>query len=290
MIMISPKIIYRIIFVLTFVRLIGFFQFSQAQVEILTTTNSENQLIEFIQPENRKYPQNRGKTTNNRITGGGRRPYQESQEIMILVPPKSKINEKESCLCELTVSEYPTFWLYIPSNIPINSRLRFQLRGEDTKSVLVDKKAIEFSVLKTGGILGFQLPSSQKPLEVNKHYYWYFKVLLPTDPDAPLELSGWITRIEDNYSQGSTTPQDLSYNYASNGIWYDALTELAKFRYQNPTTLDIEENWKSLLHSADKQKLLENIADQPIVNYHSADDNNQSLNDKSEMMLVPITN
>jgi hypothetical protein len=56
-------------------------------------------------------------------------------------------------------------------------------------------------------------------------------------------------------------PREQINLYAANGIWHDALTNLAQLRQTNPEDAALMADWESLLKSVN----LEAIATEPIV-------------------------
>jgi hypothetical protein len=94
-------------------------------------------------------------------------------------------------------------------------------------------------------------------------YKWYF--IIDCDPDAPPVVEGWVQRVAPNPTLASqlqkATPQQRVALYAANGIWHDALTNLAELRSANPGDDTFSNDWASLLQSVG----LEAIATEPIV-------------------------
>lgn len=111
------------------------------------------------------------------------------------------------------------------------------------------------------------------PLNVDRQYRWYFdidcSVSASSDYSAtPDSLTGIIERINlsDNVAQElNATPNPLNQvaTYAKHGIWYDALTELAQLRLQQPENPDFKQAWDKLLR--DRYVNLAKIYSEPIL-------------------------
>ncbi len=67
-------------------------------------------------------------------------------------------------------------------------------------------------------------------------------------------VDGWVTRV-------NLPGMSNSGSYAEQGIWYDAVTSLARQRLQQPIDLQLQHDWIDLLKSVN----LEPIAKQPLV-------------------------
>jgi hypothetical protein len=160
----------------------------------------------------------------------------------------------------LTVAEHPTFWFYVPYSLTPSLSVEFSLQDEKGKEVY---KTFLTTSETSPGVVGFELPSTEAPLEVGKMYHWFF--LIYCTPEDPVFVDGWVKRVALNPSLNrqlaQATPQQSFALYAKAGIWYEAVTSLAKLRRKNPDDATLSAEWTQLLKSID----LDAIAQEPIT-------------------------
>ncbi|MEG4498150.1 DUF928 domain-containing protein [Microcoleus sp. F10-C6] len=168
--------------------------------------------------------------------------------------PKNKIGR--------TVSEYPTFFFYLP---PTKAELA-EFTLEDPSRKQIYKQELKISNLS--GVIGVSIPANTNvpPLEAGKSYRWNFTVICDSQDRSSDEIeSGVVRRVElsaDIRSQlEKADPRQKTVIYAENGIWQDALSNLAAARRANPNDAELAADWKTLLHSVK----LGQIAKEPIV-------------------------
>ena len=162
----------------------------------------------------------------------------------------------------LTTSARPTFWFFTPYANGSTFPAEFVLQNEDGSDVYRTPVALP----PQSGVLGVRLPSEVTALQPNTSYRWFFRIYCnqkKTDP--PIFVEGLIRRVslEQPIARQLKTvdPRQKVALYASNGIWYDALTTLADLRFANPQDESLIADWKSLLASID----LANLAAVPLV-------------------------
>ena len=161
----------------------------------------------------------------------------------------------------LTAAKSPTFWFYLPYTLTPKNSVEFVLKDDRDKYVykteLTGKKV-------TPGIVGLRLPP-KVALNPELDYNWYFLVYCePQDRDKFAYVNGSVRRIENSYLSSSSelsSPQEQLHFYASEGLWYDALTNLAERMSANPQDVAIKDNWATLLRSVG----LEKLAGEPFV-------------------------
>ncbi|MGB5960181.1 MAG: DUF928 domain-containing protein [Coleofasciculaceae cyanobacterium] len=163
----------------------------------------------------------------------------------------------------VTLADYPTFFFYIPD---------VNLEGVEGEFILINQDHQEIYkeiVALTAGdsIVRVELNPTPAlpPLEVGKSYYWIFSLLLDkVDKSGNRDVAGWIKRVEPNSAIKSqlvaATDKAKPAIYASNGIWYEAVTSLANLRCASPNDKTILSNWSSLL----QQVKLPEIAKKPL--------------------------
>lgn len=158
----------------------------------------------------------------------------------------------------LTTSKSPTLWFFNPYSLTSKLPITFVLEDEQGRNVYKTSFAAPGT---QSGVVGFRLPSTAH-LEVGKKYRWYFSV--DCDSVAPALVQGWVQRVAINPRLKSqlqlATPRQRVALYASNGIWYDALSRLAELRAANRKDVALVNDWISLLDSVG----LEAVAHQPL--------------------------
>ncbi|MBD0395798.1 MAG: DUF928 domain-containing protein, partial [Microcoleus sp. C1-bin4] len=92
------------------------------------------------------------------------------------------------------------------------------------------------------------------PLEVGKDYTWKFTVVCDAQDRSSDQLeSGIVRRVELSADilreLENADPREKTFIYAQNGIWQDALSNLAATRRANPNEPVFQTDWESLLDS-----------------------------------------
>jgi hypothetical protein len=154
----------------------------------------------------------------------------------------------------ITSTEYPTFYFYIPDANLEGVKGELVLRNEKDKEIY--KKTVPLKA--TDSIISFDLSNSPSlpPLEVGKSYYWVFTILFDEfDRSSNSDVAGWIKRVEPNselkQQLNTVLPHRKPAIYAANGIWYEALSSLAKLRCSSPNDATLVSDWKSLLQQVE---------------------------------------
>ena len=162
----------------------------------------------------------------------------------------------------LTVAERPIFWFYIPFPLTAQRPIEFVLEDDQ------GKEFYQTTFTQPGissGVVGFELPSTAPPLEVNKTYRWYFYVYCTPDrTDEPTFAEGSVKRVAINSSLARqlerSKPQQRFELYAKAGLWHEAVTSLAELRRKNPEDVTLQNEWTTLLQAMN----LDAIAKEPI--------------------------
>ena len=161
-----------------------------------------------------------------------------------------------------TISDYPTFFFYLPQ--PNAELAEFILEDENGNQIYGQALTIK----NLSGVIGVSIPANTNvpPLEVGKKYSWVFSLVCdPEDRAADKVEKGTVRRVElsaDILRQlDAADPREKTVIYAENGIWQDALGNLAAARRANPNDKDLAADWESLLDSV----TLGEIAKEPIV-------------------------
>jgi Domain of Unknown Function (DUF928) len=154
-----------------------------------------------------------------------------------------------------TTKSHPTLWFFIPS-APPGTELVFSLQDREEQDIYRSS----ITTPTQPGVISIQLPSGQPPLQLGRDYRWTLTARVPCDNDEPtrVHVDGWISRV--NLAVGAKD----SYTYATQGIWYDAVTSLAQERLQEPNDPDLKQEWIDLL----KLVNLNQIADRPLLKHN----------------------
>jgi len=159
----------------------------------------------------------------------------------------------------LTLAERPSFLVNVPKSTA--QKIFFILKDESGKIYYQTTLPID----GRHGILQINLPASVSPLEVDKQYEWGVAIIC-TDklqPDSPF-VSSRIRRVAPSANLvthlSKASSIDKAKLYGTNGIWYDAVTTLARSRKQEPTNTLLQSAWSDLLNQAG----LGEIASQPL--------------------------
>lgn len=179
----------------------------------------------------------RPRNARNTSSSGGRRgecPVGNKQ-LMVLIPETDPGN---------TTQSHPTFLFYLPFGRtsfqpsgkaePIEiTTAKFMLLDENRRPFL--KEPIVLSLPDEPGIVRFTLPASEKPLEVDRDYNWFFSIVCdPEQPSANPSVQGWLTRVQTPPSLTSQLKklpqQDQHRAYQDAKLWFEHLALLAQNR------------------------------------------------------------
>jgi hypothetical protein len=137
---------------------------------------------------------------------------------------------------------------------------------QDENRNLIYEQAL--TIKNSSGVISVSIPANTNvpPLEVGKNYTWVFSLICdPDDRSADQIEKGTVRRVELSADiLGELENADLrrkTFIYAQNGIWQDALGNLAAARRANPNELVFQTDWESLLDSV----RLREISQEPIV-------------------------
>ncbi len=160
----------------------------------------------------------------------------------------------------LTVSERPTFFVYLPK-VAIKEVL-FSIQDEKYNN----HYQTTLKVVNPGGIFSFQLPDNIPPLEIGKNYRWFVVVVKEGEnlKADTANVRGWIKRVANNSNMLDKKLErpglEKAAMYGKAGLWYDTLSTLAEAKITQPKDAIVAQEWQYLL----KQAGLQSIANQPI--------------------------
>ena len=180
-------------------------------------------------------------------------------KFLTALAPIYQTKDSESVVWGLTTVEHPHFWFYVPYQLTSNHAVEFVLQDDRGNYIYRTK----FSGTGTlPGILSVQLPSNVS-LQTEQNYSWHFLIYCDS-PTPSSYVNGLIRRVELSRLESqlnSLTPQERAILYADEGIWSDALTELAQLRRVAPQNERLMDDWVSLLQSVG----LEELALEPLI-------------------------
>ncbi|WP_019507727.1 DUF928 domain-containing protein [Pleurocapsa sp. PCC 7319] len=153
---------------------------------------------------------------------------------------------------DFTLSEFPTFLFYVPYGAKDISLMEFLLLDE-TQTKTIYHTSVQLN--QQPGIIKIQLPQEARyALVENQTYHWRFNLDCQSNqaivPD--LFLQGWIRRIPitseiKNQLQSAQSSEYLVYR--DQGIWYDAIANLAELHFATPANEQLTKDWNDILRS-----------------------------------------
>ena len=179
-----------------------------------------------------------------------------------------------------TVFDYPTFFFYL--YLPKTEETEETEKTEETEAetrvklaefILKDESGKQIyqqnlTISNLSGVIGVSIPADKNvpPLEVGKKYTWRFTLICnPDDRSGDKIESGVVRRVElsaDILGElEKADPRRKTFIYAREGIWQDAVSNLAAARRANPNDTNLAADWKSLLDSVK----LDKIAKEPLL-------------------------
>jgi hypothetical protein len=190
---------------------------SSASLIAQTPSNNQKRARQTFRPPNRGAPR-------NRTAAASRNGCPILNKAPVALIPARDIN--------LTFSERPTFWLYVPVFPPQARISEFVLQDQEYNDIY----RTSFTLPEKSGIISVTLPTiNQKVLELNRTYRWFFKINCnPQDKSAYFLVDGKIERVSPT-------------QYPSENIWFDNLTKLAESMKTAPQNTTIRDEWVAFL-------------------------------------------
>ncbi|HEY9597433.1 MAG TPA: DUF928 domain-containing protein [Cyanophyceae cyanobacterium] len=236
--------------------LTGFLTLAQSPHVVLATGIPQSWEAKAYQP-----PINIG--TPRRVAGGGTR---GSSDCAMNETPKPLTALVPNNHFGVTVTAYPTFFVYMPALEPQDTPKIVEFAVEDSNKNPVYKAQFQTSGMP--GILTLSLPKQAglSPLQVNQDYRWSFSVVCDAeDRSKDMTVGGLIRRVQldsalNNQLQQASPEQQIDL-YAAAEIWHDALATLAQLRRDKPNDPMIGQKWQQLLNAVG----LKNIEPESLV-------------------------
>jgi hypothetical protein len=155
----------------------------------------------------------------------------------------------------LTVSERPTFFVYVPKTTA--KEATFTLQDADRNLIYRTKVALS----ETGGVIRITVPETVKALEIDNDYRWVVEIhcIADLDPDNPF-AEGWVRRTSVNANlagklETAKTSLERAIAYSQEGIWYEALANMADAVRSQPQDSTLIKSWEELLTSVGLQAI-----------------------------------
>lgn len=210
------------------------------------------------------------------FTRGGSCSEAGTEQITALVPA-TRPEEVARMLTDSTVDDYaavdytlsrhPIIFAYV-SGLEPGTEIQFTLQEE--WEPFEELHNVRFTVDGSSGIIGVRVPEDVT-LEPDTLYRWYMAIDCNADDPAENPIIGSVIQRPSNAAWLSRDNVDMSILmtelnqaedtdkpaiYAEMGIWQDALSSLAKLRYDNPNNTDIHEDWVTLMEEADMPQFI----------------------------------
>jgi Domain of Unknown Function (DUF928) len=144
---------------------------------------------------------------------------------------------------ELTASEHPTFWFYLPDRSNPETRLEFVVQDAADQYVY---KTVFNQPNAIAGLISLTLPEQSPALVANAVYSWTLSI--QCDPKHPSQMAfirGGIQKVA--IANKTNDPEATAQLYAQQGFWYDAITILAEALQTQPVRQSTAQLWQDLL-------------------------------------------
>ena len=242
----------------------GFLTTAQAQTRTPTQTTGNSRLKQVTFEPRKDQP------APTITVGGGRRndgkclqdrqaSAQSSTEVKPLDQLLTPLLRSPVTEPQLTVSARPTFLVYVPQT----SAKAMELKLEDSNGQ--DFYYTTLNLSSTPGIVSIQLPTNAPELEIGKDYKWLVSMVCGSGAPEDSFVDGSVRRIQADSTLSQierAKPLDKVALYAKNGVWFDAVANLAALRKAQPNDPQVASAWKELLQGAG----LDAIANAPLKN------------------------
>jgi Domain of Unknown Function (DUF928) len=203
----------------------------------------------------------------DRTTGAGTRNGQWCQKstpsttgnnlpLMALVPMQQSGGSALSG--GLTLSERPTFWVYLPANSAKQVVLNIQeqeetLQGNRIESTFKPHSQTFFTTNGASGLMSLTPSETSPPLTIGKTYIWAMVLVCEkVHPDNPV-VTAWVHRVAPPGTLKPETTLAQASWYGGQGLWYDALTTLAQAKPVK--TPDLSDTWNNFLKSGELESI-----------------------------------
>jgi hypothetical protein len=242
----------------------GFLTTAQAQTKTPTQTTSSYRLKQVTFEPRKDQP------APTITVGGGRRndgkclqdrqaSAQSSTEVKPLDQLLTPLLRSPLSDPQLTISAHPTFLVYVPQT----SAKAVELTLEDSNGKGIYRTTLNLP--GTPGIVSISLPTTASALEIGQDYKWFVSMVCQSGSPEDSFVEGSVRRIQADSTLSQidqAKPLDKVALYAKNGVWFDAVANLAALRKAQPNDPQVASAWKQLLQGAG----LDAIANAPLRN------------------------
>ena len=193
--------------------------------------------------------------------GGGTRGTCEQDPEDAYYVPVSPIGQ-----VGLTVSEYPTFFIYVPEAPARTIQLSILARKDENTEEPVT--SVTFRTPRKAGIITISIPPNPKNgLKVGQQYRWEMEIVCNRiDRSGNAAMEGFIERVSQDQigvNLANAKDADLPTIYANQGIWYESLASAIKLRASNPNNSKLMADWEKLITSVNLNPEAESAEDHP---------------------------
>ena len=166
---------------------------------------------------------------------------------------------------DFTVSEFPSFWFYIPYSRQEIKSLEFVVNNEkETKTIYITS----VQLLDQPGIIKITIPSKQDySLKINETYRWYLNLKCkqntnnePEQNEPDQVVNGWVQRIAlaPKLEKDLTSLENQKYiAYKRHDIWHDYISNLANLHFNYSGNSKFNRDWNQLLKAIDKEWVIQ---------------------------------
>jgi len=234
----------------------------QVQSQVATEQNKSVVKKTKPLPDSKTVPNGRPQKRQAGARRDGCPDLSQPRPLTALVPEEEKTKKSIPDLAN-TVSDYPTFWVYMPQRPESVKYGEFVLQDKENKTIYERKLTLP----KESGIIGIDLPKESKyALQENNEYQWYFTLFCNEQENSSeyIYVHAWIKRIPLTSSLENQLKVLQKEDYPineSNQIWYDRLTIFAEKNLTNSNSHQGINAWIHLLKSIG----LGELASAPIV-------------------------
>ena len=154
-----------------------------------------------------------------------------------------------------TVSEYPTFWFYMPYTADEVQNGEFSILTQDEETRIYKTS---FEPPAQPGFVSITLPADvETNLQEGQYYHWYLTLscLSSTEAVTNLNIDGWIQRV-------SAAPDRT----LSPEMWYDMVDYVAAQLQTAPANeTELRQLWSDLLESVGLEQFIQEPVIGPVV-------------------------
>lgn len=184
--------------------------------------------------------------------GASRGTCTQSQAMHVVLPSQSNRSY------DLTTSDHPTLWFYLPERPNPETRLEFVLQDAADNYIY---KTTFLQPNASAGLISVTVPEESTALVTNASYRWTLSI--QCNPHRPSQISfiqGGIQKVAIAPHQASTLSTALmaadrtvtartvtARLYAQQGYWSDAITILAQTLQTHPLDPSATQLWQDLL-------------------------------------------